>query len=46
VCTTTEEEIALENIELNGEKEADDAEASWEELLIESDDIPESDTEV
>ena len=45
VRTTTEEEIDLENIELNGGEEAGDVEPSWEELLIESDDTPESDTE-
>ena len=46
VCTTTEEEAILENKELDGGEDVDIVEVSWEELLIESDDIPESDTEV
>ena len=45
VRTTTEEETDLKNIELNGGEEAGDGEPSWEELLMESHDIPESDTE-
>ena len=46
VCTTTEEEAILENKELDGGEDIYIVEVSWEELLIESDDIPESDTEV
>lgn len=45
VCTTTEEETILENKEVDG-GEAVIVEASWEELLIESNDVAESDTEV
>ena len=41
-----DEEATLENKELDGGEDVDIVEVSWEELLIESDDIPESDTEV
>ena len=38
--------MILKNKELDGGEDVDIVEVSWEELLIESDDIPESDTEV
>lgn len=37
---------ALKNKELDGGEDADVVKVSWDELLIESDDIPKSDAEV
>ena len=46
VCTSMEEETILEDKELDGGDGVNIVKVSWEELLITSDDIPESDTEV